>query len=67
MYVLFIKGVLEAQVRSRCAQVEKEGEGRCIKNPKFYFEHINFMLPICYPNGDIRKVFSCRHMSLYSS
>ena len=25
------------------------GKGRCIKDPEFYFEHINFMLPVCCP------------------
>lgn len=44
----------------------KGGEGRCIKDPEFYLEHINFMLPFCCPNGDIRKLVSCRPMSLYS-
>lgn len=42
----------------------KGGEGRCIKDPEFYFEHINSVLPICSPNGDIRNIVSCRPMSL---
>lgn len=32
-----------------CRGGGKGGEGRCIKDPEFYFEHVNFMQPICCP------------------
>ena len=42
----------------------KRGKGRCIKDPEFYFEHINFMLPVCCPKGS--KSVRCSHKPLYS-
>lgn len=61
--VLFIKTVQET-CEEQVARGGKRGKGRCIKDPEFYFEHINFMLPVCCPKGS--KSVRCSHKPLYS-
>lgn len=52
---LFIKIVLEACMKCRCAEVENKRKAGCVEG-RFTInsECINFIWPICYVNGDIR-------------